>query len=141
MTNSRPKKKASPAQRFLAALLERQVVDLIHCGAEREKRRQHENADEYRVDAEIDVDEIGEVGAEDDEGRMRDVDDVEHAERNRNAGGDGGIEGPEQQSGGNCVDQQPEIEIHRTQPEHPRQFAVISKRALALSRRRERHDE
>ena len=93
-----------PAQRFLTAFFERQVVDLIDRGAEREKRRQHENADENRIDAEIDVDEIGEIGAEDDKGGMRDVDDVEHAERNRNAGGDGGIEGPEQQSGDNCVD-------------------------------------
>ena len=40
------------AQRILAALLERQVIDLIDHGAERIERRQHHDADQDRVDAE-----------------------------------------------------------------------------------------
>ena len=41
---------------------------------------------------------------------MRDIDDVEHAEGDRNAGGDGGIEAAEHQAGDDRVDQK--IEIH-----------------------------
>ena len=56
------------------------------------------------------LDDIGDVGAEEDEGRMRDVDDVEHAERDRDAGGDGGVETAEQQPGDDRIDQ--EIDVH-----------------------------
>ena len=43
---------------------------------------------------------------------MRDVDDVEHAERDRHAGGDGGVEAAEQKPGDNRVDQQIGGNIH-----------------------------
>ena len=97
------KEECKAAQRFLAAFFEREVVDLIDRHAERVEERQHQYADDDGVDAEIDVDEISEVGAENDEGRMRNIDDVEHAERDRNAGGDGGIKSTEQQPGGDRV--------------------------------------
>ena len=42
---------------------------------------------------------VGDVGAQNDEGRMGDVDDVQHAERDRHADRDGGIEAAEQQAG------------------------------------------
>src|SRR5262249_57357825 len=65
------------AQRFLPAPLERLVIDLIDAGAEEIERRQHDDADHDRIDAEPGVDDIGDIRAEDDEGGMRDVDDVE----------------------------------------------------------------
>ena len=86
------------AQRFLAAFLERLVVDLIDEHAEHIKHRQHHDARDDRIDAEGDIDDIGDVGAEDDEARMRDVDDVEHAERDRHAGGHRGVESAEHQA-------------------------------------------
>src|SRR3990172_2134339 len=101
-----------PAQRFLAAFFEREVVNLIDRRAERVEHRQHQDADQDRGDAVIDVDEIREVGAEDGEARTRDVDDVEYAEGNRYAGGDGRVEATEQDSCGNRIDQQIEGNIH-----------------------------
>ena len=59
-----------------------------------------------RVDAEASIDDVGDVGAEDDEGRMRDVDDVEDAERDRHADRHGGVEAAEQQPGDDGIDQQ-----------------------------------
>src|SRR6201999_598413 len=80
------------AQRFLSAFLERQVIDLIDDRAEREEHRQHDDAGDDRIDAETGAEKIGDVRAENDETRMRDVDDIEHAEGNRDAGGDRGVE-------------------------------------------------
>ena len=94
------------AQRFLPVLLERLVVDLVDAGAEQIEHRHHDDADQDRVDAEAGVDDIGDVGAENDEGGMRDVDDVEDAERDRDADGHGGIEAAEQNAGDQGVDQQ-----------------------------------
>ena len=93
------------AQRFLPAFFERQIVDLINRCAERKEHRQHDDADDDWIDAKIDVDEIGDVRAEDDETRMRDIDDVEHAERDRHAGGDSGVKAAEQEPRDNGVDQ------------------------------------
>ena len=42
--------------------------------------------------------------------RMRDIDDVEHAERDRHAGGDRCVESAEHQAGDDRIDQ--EIEFH-----------------------------
>ena len=72
--------KGEAAQRFGAAPLERLVVDLIDEDAEQIEQRQRDDADDDRIDAELAIDDIGDVGAENDETRMRDVDDVEHAE-------------------------------------------------------------
>ena len=94
------------AQPFLAAPLERAVIDLIDQRAQRIKGRQRDDAGEDRIDAEPRIGDIGDVGAENDEGRMGDVDDVEHAEGNRDADRDGGIEAAEQQSGRHGVEQQ-----------------------------------
>ena len=58
------------------------------------------------------VDDVGDVGAEDDEGRMRDIDDVENAERDRDADGDGGIEAAEQKPGDQGIDQEIVRNIH-----------------------------
>src|SRR5205807_5643060 len=88
-----------PAQRFLAAPLERGVIDLIDRAAQHVERRQHDQADEDRVDAEIGVDDVGDVRAQDDERRVRDIDDVENAERDRDYRGHGGIEAAEKEPG------------------------------------------
>ena len=58
------------------------------------------------------IDDVGDIGAEDDERRMRDVDDVEHAERNRDADRHGGVEAAEQKAGDDRIDQQFEGNIH-----------------------------
>ena len=94
------------AQRFLSALFERDVIDLIDGGAERIEGRQHQDRGQDRIDAEPLVHDIGDVGAEDDESRMRDIDDVENAERDRNADRDRGIESAEQNSGDQRIDQE-----------------------------------
>ena len=96
--------KSEPAERFPPAPLKRGVVDLIDRGAERIEHRQHHDADHDRIDAEAGVDDIGDIGAEDDESRMRDVDDVEDAERDRNPDRHRGIEAAEQQAGDQGVD-------------------------------------
>ena len=94
------------AQRFLSALLERHVIDLIDGGAERVEGRQHQDRGQDRIDAEPLVHDIGDIGAEDDEGGMRDIDDVENAERDRYADRDRGVESAEQNSGDQRIDQE-----------------------------------
>ena len=54
---------------MLAAPLERDVVDLIDRDAQHVERRQQDDAGQDRVEPEHAVDDIGGVGAEDDEGR------------------------------------------------------------------------
>ena len=58
------------------------------------------------------IDDIGDVGAEDDEGGMRDVDDVENAERQRYARRHGGIEAADQDAGDDGIDEQIERKNH-----------------------------
>src|SRR5579885_1485366 len=99
-----------PAQGFLAVFLKRHVIDLVDEGAQRVESRQHQDARRDRIDAEPDIEAVSDIRAEQDEGRMRDVDDVEHAEGNRNAGRDGGIESAEQEAGDDRVDQ--EVDVH-----------------------------
>ncbi len=57
------------AQRLLAALLEREVEHLVDRLPQQVERRQHEDGGEDRVEAERGVDDVGDVGADDDEGR------------------------------------------------------------------------
>src|SRR5207237_925479 len=86
------------AQRISATPFERQVIDLIDERAECIESRQHDNADDDRVDAQPLIDDVSNVGAENDEGGMRDVDDIEDAEGNRNADGDRGVKSAEQKA-------------------------------------------
>ena len=74
--------------------------------AERIERRQHENGGEDRIEAERRVDDISDVRAENDEGRMRDIDNVENAERMGHADRHCGVEAAEQQAGNDCIDEQ-----------------------------------
>src|SRR5207248_3237009 len=104
-------KERETAQRLLSAPLERLVIDLIDAGTEQVERRQHDDAGHDRVDAEAGIDDIGDVGAEDDEGGMRDIDDVEDAERDRHADGDGGVEAAQQNAGDQRIDQQVETKV------------------------------
>src|SRR5215510_525473 len=76
------KKEGKAAQRFLATLFERHVVDLINGGAEHIKHRQHHDADDDRVNTERDIDDVGDIRTENDESGMRYIDDVEHSKRN-----------------------------------------------------------
>ena len=50
------------------------------------------------------IDDVGDVGAQDDEGRMRDVDDIEHAEGDRDADRHGRVKAAEQQASDDGVD-------------------------------------
>src|SRR5271156_4689659 len=69
-----------PAQGFLSAPLERDVVDLIDAGAERVEGGNDDDAGQDRIKPEMRIDDVGDVGAKDDEGRVGDIDDVENAE-------------------------------------------------------------
>ncbi len=60
------------------------------------------------------VEHIGRVGAQQDEGGLGDVGDVEHAERDRDADADRRIEAAEQDAGDDRVDQQIERNAHRS---------------------------
>src|SRR5580658_6510257 len=108
-----------PAQRFLAAFFKRHVIDLIDAGAEHVKRRRRDDGGENRIDAQRAIDDIGDVRAENDEGGMRDVDDVENAERQRYARRDGGVEAADQDAGNDGIDEQIERKNHysATQPQ------------------------
>src|SRR5262249_56729823 len=94
------------AQRLLSAPFERDVIDLIDRGAERVERRQDDDAGEDGIEAEVGIDDVSDVGAEDDEGRVSDVDDVENAEGDRDAGGDGGVEAAQHEAGDDRVDEE-----------------------------------
>jgi hypothetical protein len=72
-------KEGKAAQGLLSASLERKVVDLIDRHAQQVERRQRQTGDDDRVGARRDIQKIGDVGAEDDEGRVGDIDHVEHA--------------------------------------------------------------
>ena len=105
-----------PAQRFLPALFERHVVDLVDAGAERVKGRQHDDAGEDRIEAEIVVHHVGGVRAENDEGRMRDVDDVEDAERQRDARGHRRVKTADQNARDDGIHQEIERKDHYCVP-------------------------
>jgi hypothetical protein len=94
------------AQRLLAPLLEREIEHLIDRLAQQIERRQHDDGREDRVEPERGVDDVGDVGADDDEGGVRDVDHVEHAERDGDADRHRGVETAEQQPGDDGVEQQ-----------------------------------
>ena len=63
------------------------------------------DAGQDRIHPERDVQNVGDVGAKDDERRMRDIDDVEHAEGDRDSDCHGGIEPAQQQAGDQGVPQ------------------------------------
>ncbi len=71
---------SEPAQRFLSALFEGAIIDLVDGKAQQVEHRQHQQARQDGIDPDPDIQEIGGIGSDDDEGRMGDVDDVEHAE-------------------------------------------------------------
>ena len=77
----KPEEKRQAAHRFLAAFFERNVINLIDAGTQRIECRCGDNRGEDRIEPEGGVDDVGDVGAEDNERRMGDVDDVENAER------------------------------------------------------------
>jgi hypothetical protein len=65
---------------------------LVDAHAQEIERRQHDDSGRHRIGSRRRVDDVGNVGAKDDEARVGDVDDVEHAERYRYAGRNGGVE-------------------------------------------------
>src|SRR5262245_1830320 len=107
-----PEKEGETAQRFLAALFKRQVIDLVNERAEHVEGRQHQQADHDRVNSERDIDDVGDVGTENNERRMCDIDDVEHSEGNRNTGGDSGVKSAEQKPCHDGVHQEIKGNIH-----------------------------
>jgi hypothetical protein len=78
-------KEREPAQRFLAAFLERDVIDLIDPGSQHIKNRHHRDSSQDRIDPERRIGDVRNIGAENDEGRMGDVDDIQNAERQGHA--------------------------------------------------------
>jgi hypothetical protein len=81
--NSSPKKKRQAAQRLVVPSLEGDVVDLIDRHAEQVERRQHDHRRQDRIDPQHGDGDIGDVGAQQDESGMGDIDDIQHAEGNR----------------------------------------------------------
>ena len=74
--------------------------------ADDEEDRGEDQAAQHRIEAERAVDHVGDVGADDDERGMGDVDDVELAEGDREAERDRRIEAAEQQARDDGVQQQ-----------------------------------
>jgi hypothetical protein len=132
--------------RFFAALLESIVVDLVRAHADEKEYRRHDEADQDRIDAEIRIDDIGDKGPEHDKGRVGNVDDVEHAEGDRHADRDRGVEAAEQQPGDDRVDR----EVERDHPvgrarrmtagAHPARTSDRSIRGSPLGRARSTRD-
>jgi hypothetical protein len=117
-----PEEEGESAQRLVAPPLEGDVVDLIDERAQRIEKRRCENARDDGVDAEARVDDVGDVGAEDDESGVRDVDDVEHAEGDRHADRHGGVEAAKENPGDDRAQQQIE-------GNHARSFTLLRGRS------------
>jgi len=100
------------AYRLVAPPLESLIVNLVGRHAEQVEGRQQDHGRQDRVDAEHRVADIGDVGAKQDDGRVGDVHDVEHAECDRHADRYRRIEAAEQQPGNDGVDQQIGRGIH-----------------------------
>ncbi len=100
------------AQCFIAASFEGDVVDLVDRGAEQIERRQREHGGQDRIHPQRRVGQVGDVGTEDDEGGMGNVDDVEHAEGDRHADRDGGIESAKQQPGHHGIAEEGDGRFH-----------------------------
>src|SRR5262249_18365572 len=86
--------------------LEDDVVDLIDGSTQRIEHRQKDDRRQDRIGAVTLVQDVDEIGAENDEGGMRDIDDVEHAKGNRDAYGHRGIKAAEQNPGDDRAQQQ-----------------------------------
>ena len=101
-----PEEKDEAPQRLLAAALEAFVVDAVDHGAQHEEHRREEEPGQDGIEAEGAVHHVGRVRAEDHEGGLRDVGDVEQPEDERYAEADGGIEAADQQPGDHRVGEQ-----------------------------------
>jgi hypothetical protein len=108
-------------QRLLPSLLEGDVVDLVDGRAEQIEHRQHDDGGEDRVGAGRGIDDVSDVGTQNDEGRVRDIDDVQHAEGDRDADGHGRVETTKQQTRDYGVDQK----IQRNAHAHPRPIGAF----------------
>ena len=110
------KEKCQALDRFLAAPLESIIIDVIDTDPDKKKRRRHDDPDQDRIDAEIGIESVGDKRAEHDERGVGDIDDVEHAEGDRHANCDRGIEAAEQEPGDDRVDRQVERDHPRRRP-------------------------
>jgi hypothetical protein len=117
--------KGKAAERFLAAFLERQIVDLVDHDAEQVEDRQHDHADDHRIDAEFDIDDVCDIRAENNEARVRDIDDIEHTKLDLESGGHGGVESAEQQPGDARAYQQIEGNVHTILDWRTRAYNVV----------------
>src|SRR5947209_9792255 len=136
-----PEEECESAQRFLPALFERLVVDFVDHTPEHEEDRHHHQANDDRIDAERAVYDVGEIRAQDNERRMRDIDDVEHSERDRDADGHGDIEAAEEHARHDRVDQQLNWKIHTppwtvSNSNPPARWRLVVAVFLACSQRR-----
>ena len=89
-----------------AALLERLVVEAVGDEPEQEEQRRDQEPGQQRVDLIAIVEQEHTVGRQHQEGRMRDVGNVEQAERHRQADADGRIEAAEQHAEHDRTEQQ-----------------------------------
>ena len=110
--NSSRRRRPGRGSRLVASSLERDVVDVIDRHAQQVERRRQDDAGQDRIEPEQAVGDIGSVRAENDEGGMRDIDDIEHAEGDRHPDRHSGIEAAEQQAGHQGVAEQVERQIH-----------------------------
>src|ERR1700683_3012758 len=62
------------------------------------------------------IDDVGDVGAKDNEGRVGNIDDVENAEGDRNATGDRGVEAADQETRDDGIDEKREGKDHYSVP-------------------------
>src|SRR5262249_39325305 len=92
------KEERKPAQSLLVPLLKREVVDVIGGSAQRIECGQCHDGNDDGIDAVFGIENVGDIGADDDEARMGDVDDVQDAEGDRDADSYGGVESAKQQS-------------------------------------------
>lgn len=92
--------------------LEQRVIDLVEECAEHEEGRSGDQAAEKRVQPEMRVEQKDRKAAQDDEGRVREVRNVQHAEGDLDAERDCRVEAAQQQSGGGGVQQQPGELVH-----------------------------
>src|SRR6266545_1156157 len=100
------------AQRFLSAAFETDVIDPVQNHPQKKEQRGHRHRNDDRVKSEAVVDDVRDIRAQDDESRVRDVDDVEHPERDRDADAHRGVKPAEQEAGNDCVGEQRPRDFH-----------------------------
>jgi hypothetical protein len=112
-------KEHQPTQRFLSGTLEALEIDAVDRRPSGEEQGRDRHPDEDRIDPPGAVDDVGNVCPDHHEGRMRDVDDVELAEDDRQAERHRRVEPAEQQARHDRVGEQLRRKDHGLSPRCP----------------------